>query len=232
MTADFIVHAIVPARSGSKEFPNKNFAYVREHPLLYWSIKDGIDCEFVDNVYISTDSAEYESYALSAGCLSLGLRPIDLASDLSRDYDYLRFHVHTLMKKSMKVPDAILILRPTSPFRNINDLSNAFNYYLSHINLFDSMRSVTRMKLTPYKSWLYSNVDGSITPLIGSPADDYINSPRQLLPDVFWQNGCFDIVSIKTILAGSHLGSKVCPWFQDNAGLDIDSVDDLKFLIP
>lgn len=61
------VLAIVPARCGSKGFPNKNIAKIGDKTLLELALK-------VDDVYVSTDCNEYENIAVNAGAKSFGLR--------------------------------------------------------------------------------------------------------------------------------------------------------------
>ena len=73
--------AVVPARSGSKGFPNKNIAKVNGVTLLEIAINVAINCSLITDVYISTDSDEYMGIAERAGAKSKGLRKLHLAND-------------------------------------------------------------------------------------------------------------------------------------------------------
>ena len=55
------VLGIVPARQGSKGFPNKNIKKINGKTLIEKAIKVALDCKQINDVYISTDSAKYEN---------------------------------------------------------------------------------------------------------------------------------------------------------------------------
>ncbi|MEF8848441.1 MAG: acylneuraminate cytidylyltransferase family protein, partial [Candidatus Thermoplasmatota archaeon] len=42
--------AIIPARGGSKGVPRKNIRLLRGKPLIYYSIKAGLESKYVDRV--------------------------------------------------------------------------------------------------------------------------------------------------------------------------------------
>ena len=101
--------AIIPARCGSKGFPNKNIAKISNKTLLELAIKVGLDCKIVDDVYISTDSPDYERLAVNAGAKSLGLRDRKYATDTAKSVDL----VIDLINKLDKKYDYVLLLQPT-----------------------------------------------------------------------------------------------------------------------
>ena len=51
--------ALIPARSGSKRFPNKNIKLLNGHPLIAYSIVSAIRSEIFDKVVVCTDSREH-----------------------------------------------------------------------------------------------------------------------------------------------------------------------------
>jgi CMP-N,N'-diacetyllegionaminic acid synthase len=53
------VIALIPARAGSKEVPNKNVRLLGGHSLLAWSIAACLKSSAIDRVIVSTDSAEH-----------------------------------------------------------------------------------------------------------------------------------------------------------------------------
>lgn len=59
--------AVIPARAGSKAIPNKNIRIVEEHPLIYYSIKNAIDSEYVTDIIVTTDSPEVRIIATQMG---------------------------------------------------------------------------------------------------------------------------------------------------------------------
>ena len=52
------VIAFIPVRGGSKSIPLKNIKPLAGRPLLYWATSAAIDCDLVDEVYLSTDAEE------------------------------------------------------------------------------------------------------------------------------------------------------------------------------
>ena len=223
----FLTHAIIPARKGSKGFPNKNISLFNGKPLLAWSVQFAFSCSLIDNVYITTDSTEYESIAMELGASSLGLRSAESSTDCARDILFLSEHLRRLSSLGQNLPSTIVILRPTSPDRSIGDLFSALTYFRDNFHSIDSIRSVSIATETPYKMWKVNHDTKLMQPILGSLADDNFNSPRQELPAVYWQNGQFDVVKTSNIIQGSLLGDRVYPWITSLRGRDVDSPSDL-----
>ena len=59
--------AVIPARAGSKGIPNKNIRIVGGHPLIYYSIKNALNSEFVTDVIVTTDSPQVRIIAQQMG---------------------------------------------------------------------------------------------------------------------------------------------------------------------
>ena len=78
------VLGIVPARSGSKGFKNKNLAKIGDKTLLELAIGVGLSPNIIDEVYISTDSEIYAEIGKKAGAKFCGLRPEYLAGDKAK----------------------------------------------------------------------------------------------------------------------------------------------------
>ena len=68
----------------------------------------------------------------------------------------------------------------------------------NNLSFIDCIRAVSPASENPYKMWL-KNDEGFLNPLIGNFEDDFINSPRQLLPQSFYQNGNFDIINTSSL---------------------------------
>ena len=51
--------ALQTARSGSKSVKNKNISMVAGKPLFNLNFKAALNCELVDNVFVSTDCRVY-----------------------------------------------------------------------------------------------------------------------------------------------------------------------------
>ena len=59
-----LTYAIVPSRSGSKRFKNKNIYNFLNKPLFFHSINFAKKLSFVDKIIFSTDSEKYIKIAI------------------------------------------------------------------------------------------------------------------------------------------------------------------------
>ncbi|EPR37189.1 acylneuraminate cytidylyltransferase [Desulfovibrio sp. X2] len=108
--------AIIPARGGSKGIPRKNIALLGGKPLIAYSIEAALRCPGVTRVVVSTEDEEIAEIARHWGAEVPFLRPRALAgdgSDLSKSFQ----HIHDRLKEQGYVPDYVVHLLPTSPFR-------------------------------------------------------------------------------------------------------------------
>lgn len=119
------VLTVVPARSGSKGLPGKNIMPLLGKPLIGWSIEQGLACDYVDDVIVTTDSQEIADIALKFGATIPFLRPANLATDTTSTSDVL-VHLIDELELQGKSYDYILLLEPTSPLREVSDLNKAF----------------------------------------------------------------------------------------------------------
>ena len=223
------VYAIIPARAGSKEIPNKNLSSLKGHPLLSFSIASAFECRFIDEVYVSSDSEHILNVASDYGSKTL-LRPTEISGDFSRDVEFLLHFYNTLT--NISEDDTVVLLRPTHPIRNPEILKMAFEKYSRSLldHKIDSLRSMKVSKEIPYKTWVI-NEDSTVSPILKDLEGifDMVNAPRQILPKTYYQDGYIDIFPFRTIIKfNSTSGIKVKPFFIDEFSLDIDSLDDLE----
>lgn len=221
------VLAIIPARGGSKSFPRKNIKPLHGVPLIAYSIAAGLQAKSVTRVIVSTDDTEIARVARERGADVPCLRPASLAQDETPDLQVFQ-HTLTWLKEHEKyVPDVIVQLRPTSPFRPPGLVDQAVSILLDDKRA-DCVRAVVPSGQNPYKMWRLAE-DGYISPLLKVPgvAEPY-NMPRQKLPSTYWQSGHVDVVRYKTIMAkGSMSGDCILPVILDpRYAIDIDTPRD------
>ena len=114
--------AIIPARAGSKGIKKKNIRQLCGKPLIAYSIEVAKQCEYIDTVFVSTDSPEIQMIAEQYGAEVPFLRTKDLASDESKIIDALLYSLHELERLGKKY-DYIILLQPTQPIRTVLLLS-------------------------------------------------------------------------------------------------------------
>jgi len=124
MITDKKVLGLVLAREGSKGLPGKNIKPLCGKPLIAWSIEAGLASKFIDDLVVSTDGYEIASVSEQYGAEVPFLRPPELASDGASSISAI---LHTLdyLEKNERCYDAVVLLEPTSPLREVADIDAA-----------------------------------------------------------------------------------------------------------
>ena len=214
--------ALVPARSGSKGFPNKNIATIRNKTLIELSIAVGKNCQMIDEVYISTDSKHYEDIAIKAGACSLGLRPAELSTDTANNIDVA---LHLLRQLEQKY-EYVVLLQPTSPMRTPDDISNM----LLKLAASDAEAIVSVEKLEEPHPHKLKKIDsnGFVEPFLNGTTSEV---PRQLLPEVYKLNGAIYITRYESIISKrKFLTDKTIPYIMQGS-INIDSQFDYDTIV-
>lgn len=94
------VLAVIPARSGSKRCPGKNFRLYRGKPLYMWSVEQACGSKYIDWTKLSLD----------------GDRPPELCTDTATSEDVVRYHL------AQHPAEWVVLLQPTSPLRTVEDI--------------------------------------------------------------------------------------------------------------
>ena len=220
---------IIPARSNSKSIQSKNTIKIFGNALIYYTIKVAKKIKEKNKIiFCSTDSLKIkkivEQYELDVPFL----RPKKYAKDLSRDIEFVNHALIKFFNKKITFKYC-LILRPTSPIRNLKNIHRAYSL-LKKNKKADSIRAVTYPKNNPFKIW--SMKKEFLQPILKSKIKEHYNAPRQILPQTYWQTGNFEFfkVNFKKKL-NSISGKNILPFliFGDET-LDIDNYLDLKGL--
>ena len=214
--------SIIPARSGSKRIKDKNLKKINNKPLIYFSIKQSIDSKLINRTFVSTDSVKYQKIAKKYGAEAPFLRPKNISLNDSTDLECIK-HLIKYLKKINYLPDYIVHLRPTYPFREKNLIDKCIKKLLKN-RKFDSLRTITRFKINIEKLWYKKNK------LIYNPITKYNQNhsvPKEKLKTTYAQSNCVDILNVtKTILKNSISGEKILG-YEINHFYDIDDISDL-----
>jgi CMP-N,N'-diacetyllegionaminic acid synthase len=226
MTTRPDVLALIPARGGSKSIPRKNLVPIAGRPLIAYSIAHALASRHITRVIVSTDDEEIAAVARAHGAEVPFMRPVELAGDLSTDFDVFQHVLATLRDTEQYGCECVVHLRPTGPVRQVARIDEAIELFLQHPDA-DSLRSVTWPGQTPYKMW--RERDGYLEPLlhVAGVREPYCQ-PRQQLPEVFWQNGYVDIVRPRAILdMGLMCGRRILPFVMHEPVLELDYPEDI-----
>lgn len=221
------VLAIIPARGNSKSIPRKNIKEFAGYPLLAYSIAAGLQAKLVTRVVVSTDDEEIAAVARQYGAEVPFMRPDEFAQDQTTDLPVFEHALSWLAEHENYEPDVVIQLRPTSPVRPNDCVDNAVSILLAHPEA-DCVRGVVLAGQNPYKMW-HIQPDGALKPILTVEGiKEAYNTPRQNLPDVYWQTGHIDAIRPKTILEKKSMtGDVIFPLVIDPLfTVDIDTMLD------
>lgn len=119
--------AIVPARAGSKRIRDKNIADLGGVPLLAWSVRAGLDCPGISEVFVSTDSEKYQQVAVASGGLCPILREARLSMDTTGSAEVVIDVLDWYSRERGQKFEYVVLLQPTSPLRTAEDIRGAMN---------------------------------------------------------------------------------------------------------
>ncbi len=184
--------AIIPARAGSKRLPNKNLKTLNDKPLIQWTIEAAKNSKYLDKIILSTESQQIAQVAKNLGVEVPFLRPSQLAEDTSHPIDVVK-HALNFFNEANEKYDYIVLLQPTSPFREAIDIDNAIE--LLDTKNADAIIGVCEAHHTP----LWSNTLEDDLSMKDFIPKQYLNLRAQDLPNFYQINGAMYICDTKKI---------------------------------
>lgn len=216
------VIAIIPARGGSKGFPNKNLQLLADgRTLIRNTVETALLAKSVQRVVVSTDSPEI---GWAAGPYAEVIhRPAHLSADWSPSEDAL-IHVLTTLRPEIDNLEAVVMLQCTSPTTTPEDIDACVDRVVS--GQCDSMLSVV-----PRHQFVWMrNQGGRAHSVSYNPVGQ---RPRRQDAQQYVENGAVYVFrpwvleTYRTRLGG-NIGLHVM--HQAGAGIEIDSEEDLALL--
>jgi len=221
--------AIIPARGNSKSIPRKNIREFAGYPLIAYSLTAAHRSHFINRIIVSTDNEEIANVSRGYGAEVPFMRPAELALDDTTDYPVFKHALQWLATNENYHPDFVVHLRATSPLYPKQLIDNAIEVILNNPDA-DSVRGVVPSSENPYKMWKITD-SGCLTPLLQVEGlEEPYNTPRQALPDTYWQTGHIDVIRYETIMKKQSLsGDRIYPVRIDpDFSVDIDTLVDWR----
>ena len=211
--------AIIPARGGSKRLPRKNILDLCGKPLISWSIEAALKSKYISKVVVSSDDEEILNISSNFGA-DIIKRPYELANDTATTFDAIKHTINNLEKY-----DYIVLLQPTSPLRNENQIDEAIE--LLEEKQADAIVSVCEMDHSP----LWSNTlpkDGNMNNFL---RDEVLNKRSQDLEKYYRVNGAVYICKTDKLLENKSffLKDNIFAYIMDKKNsIDIDEEIDFE----
>ncbi len=212
--------AYIPARSGSKGVKDKNVKNFKGLPLMAHTILNALNAKLFDEVMVSTDSEAYRKIALEYGAKAPFLRSEKNSSDTAPTISGLLETLENYSQLNKRFCH-VMILQPTSPLRDTQDILKAWECYEK--NHFQSLASVHKIETNPFLLRILKNDH------LSSLLKDNSTIRRQDLPIFYQVNGAIYISKVseldeKTSLNDSVIGHEI----EISHALDIDNLKDFS----
>ncbi len=208
------VLCVIPARGGSKGFPNKNIAMLAGKPLIAHTIEHALDARCVTDLFVSTDDDDIAAVADEWGAQSIE-RPQALAGD----YAPSEWALLDVLAETGIEPSYVMMLQCTSPIRKALHIDRAFAHLLESgaDSLFSGVSA---------PRFIWEGVQHDMRPI----NYDYRARPmRQVGSCGYAENGSIYITKLRVLRdTGNRLGGKIAmyemPYWSQ---FEIDEPDDL-----
>jgi CMP-N-acetylneuraminic acid synthetase len=211
--------AIILARGGSKGIPGKNIKYFLGKPLLAWTVIQAKISKNISKVYLSSDSDKILKIGEKYGAIAVK-RPKNISGDKARSEEAV---LHLLQNLDYN-PDGVVMLEPTAPLRDIQDIDNCINDF--YLNKWDS--GFSGAILEDFLIWKF-NKKNKLLPINYNFKKKV---PRQLRDPEVVENGSIYIFTSKSVKKnnnrfGGKIGFSVNQIWQS---FEIDNIQDWKFV--
>ena len=211
---------LIPARGGSKRIKNKNLIKINNKTLVEHSINHALESSFINYVFTSSDSDKILEISKKNGSMGIK-RPKKLSKKYSTSEEVILHYLNHINKK-FEMPDIIVFLQPTSPFREPNCIDKAIKR-LTYINA-DSLFSSTK-----YKNHIWRKRGNRLTPI--NHKNDFSIMSQDKHEQII-DNGSFYIFKTKGFLKyKTRLFGKITDYSMDEKySIQIDELEDLQII--
>lgn len=214
--------AIIPARGGSKGVPGKNIKVLGGKPLIAYTIESALQSALLTTILVSTDSLEIMQIAQQWKAEVPFQRPAELAEDDTTSLAVVQ-HALRFYEEKGELFDAVCLLQPTSPFREVGFIDAAVQQFI--VSKADSLISVLPVPHEYNPHWTFEADDkGYLTVVTGELK---LIPRRQELPNAYHRDGALYLIKTAVVKEGSLYGEKLS-YIESNLKyyVNIDSIDD------
>ena len=139
--------AIIPARKGSKRIKNKNLLMIKNKKMFDYTLDAAKNCKKISKIIITTNIGKL--LKRSTNKIFYIKRPEYLCKADSSTESAIMHAINSLKKIFQNKKTNIILLQPTSPFRNSNDINKAIINFEK--NKYNSLFSAYEKKFSFWK---------------------------------------------------------------------------------
>ena len=214
------VLAIIPARKGSKRVEHKNKRSLGKVPLIEWTFQAAFKHTMIDKVVVTTDDLEIIKLSENYNFDTIQ-REKNLCTDTATTAD-------VVLDVLNQYPDfqTFILLQPTSPFRNSEDISRSLQMYRDAFGC----RSLVSACVEDHSPlWSFQIDCEGCLKFLGDPSD--MKAQSQSLPKFYKLNGAIFIRGVKDFIRNPKFVEKesLCYEMPVSRSLDIDTLLDFRF---
>jgi CMP-N,N'-diacetyllegionaminic acid synthase len=226
MIVDHKFLAIIPARKGSKGITNKNMQIIGGKPMIQFTMEAALKSKRLNNIILSTDNQNILNLGEKIGIPAPFKRPASLSTDNARISDVI---IHTLdWYKSTyhTLPENIVLLQPTSPFRDFLDIDQAIKIFVKSPK--KTLVSATEPSQHP-GDFLIKDLDGKFKKLEVN-LNSSNSSGRQAYSKTIFIDGGIYIANTNMFLSTNEMigNDPEIMMIHKSHAIDIDTIFDLK----
>jgi CMP-N,N'-diacetyllegionaminic acid synthase len=220
---------VITARGGSKGVPRKNIRPVCGKPLIAYSIETALQVH--DRLYriiVTTDDVEIADISKQYGAEVPFMRPPDLAADKTPTLPVLQHAVRFVEEQDNVRLDWILLLQPTSPLRNKDDILATLE--LGQLGGCDSVISVVP---TPTHPLFMKRIEhGQLVSFSDSLVEKEGTRRQDAQPPAYVRNGAIYLTRRDVLMEQNSIwGGFICPYVMPaERSVNVDSELDLKMV--
>jgi len=217
---------IIPARGGSKGIPRKNIKPLGGKPLIQFTYESVKESNLLTRTIISTDDKEIASVCKKLRMDVPFLRPSEFADDGSPTLPVILHALKYLEETNQERYDAVLLLQPTTPFRQKGLIDLAINQFIKQKT--DSLISVTKVPHIFNPHWVFEVDENNYLKI--ATGENIIISQRQKLPKAFIRDGAVYITSVDVLYNKRSLYGDTISYIENEKSpqINLDTMKDWR----
>ena len=218
---------LIPSRKGSKGIINKNMQIIGQKPMIQFTMEAAINANTLNNFILSSDDDKAINLARELGVHCPFIRPNNLCLDSSSIQDVIDHALKWYEINYGILPENIILLQPTSPFRTAQDIDVAIGLFSKSIK--KRLVSVAEPIQHP-GDFLIRKKNGDLRRLELDLISDKA-SGRHAYPETFFIDGGIYIINTAEFLDSHDLigNDPEIILLPQNHAVDIDTLFDLDF---